>query len=77
MGLDIDQWQRHGAWQIKEVIDLSIQPLETQKERFEFRFPKGTEEVHLHTKLFYYLNSKKFTLVTEDKRKLILPEDIE
>ncbi len=77
MGVDIDNWQRHGAWQIKEIIDLSIQPLETQKERFELLFPDGTTEVTLEAKLYYYLkgSEKAKTLVDEFTGKVAIDPD--
>ncbi len=75
MGLDIDNWQRHGAWQIKEIVDLSIQPLETQKERFELLFPDGTTDVTVNTKLYYYIKGSKSTLVDENTMKVAIDPD--
>ncbi|RMD59981.1 MAG: hypothetical protein D6828_00725 [Nitrospirae bacterium] len=70
IGIDVDNYQRYGAWQIKEIIDLAIQPREVTKERFELAFPKETDKATLITRLYYYLNSSKHTLVAEDKKEL-------
>ncbi len=75
MGIDIDNWQRHGAWQIKEVVDLSIQPLTTQMERFELWFPDGTDAVTLDAKLYYYVKGSKRTLVDESSQKIQIDPD--
>jgi len=72
MGIDIDNWQRHGAWQIKEIVDLSIQPLSPQKERFELWFPDGTDSVDIEAKLMYYLKGDKSTVVDQFKQKVTI-----
>jgi len=71
MGIDVDNYQRHGAWQIKEIVDLALQPLEVQKERIEMSLPEGTEEASFHVQLVYYLTSGKSTVVAEYAKKLV------
>jgi hypothetical protein len=70
MGIDVDNYQRHGAWQIKEIIDLSIQPLETRRERIELWFEDSKAEARLEggtitSRLVYFLKSDKSTVVAE------------
>ncbi len=54
IGLDGDGDHRLGAWQIKEVIDLSLQPLKTAKERFVTGFPPDTKNAELEVKVTFY-----------------------
>lgn len=70
IGVDLDNYQRHGAWQIKEIVDLSIQPLEVQKERIEMTLPEGTADAVFGVRLVYYLTAGKSTVVAEDSRQL-------
>ena len=71
MGIDVDNYQRHGAWQIKEIVDLSIQPLEVQKERIEMSLPEGTEEASFNVRLLYFVKGGTSTVVAEYSKELI------
>ena len=55
IGLDIDGNERLGAWQIKEIIDLSLPPGKTAKEQFLAEFPEGTKSADIEVALKYYL----------------------
>jgi hypothetical protein len=55
IGLDVDGNERLGAWQIKEIIDLSLPPGKTTKERFQVEFPEGTKSADIEVTLKYYL----------------------
>ncbi len=58
IGVDTDRDMRYGAWQIKEIIDLTLPPMQTQKEQFLLNFDSDTEEVTIDVKLWYYINGK-------------------
>jgi len=70
IGLDLDGYMRYGAWQIKEIIDLTLQPLETRHERFFITFPKEVSTVDLEVNVYYYISSKKGNLIYQEKRLL-------
>jgi hypothetical protein len=55
IGLDLDGSERLGAWQIKEIIDLSLQPKRTTMERFVTEFPEDTGSAEIEVILKYYL----------------------
>ncbi len=74
IGLDLDGYMRYGAWQIKEIIDLTLQPLKTQHERFFATFPKGTEKVDLTVNVYYYISGKKGSLIYQVKKLLSYEE---
>lgn len=54
IGLDGDGDHRLGAWQIKEVLDLSLQPLKTTKEQFVTGLPPDTKSAELEIKVTFY-----------------------
>ncbi len=49
---------RYGAWQIKEIVDLTLQPLEIKKEEFLMNFDTDTEEVEIEAILTYFVSGK-------------------
>jgi len=55
IGVDLDGNERLGAWQIKEIIDLTLPPGKTTEERFVAEFPEGTKSVDIEVLLTYYL----------------------
>ncbi len=70
IGVDLDGDMRYGAWQIKETIDLTLPPKQTQQERYIMHFDTDTENVELEAKLFYYINGKKGDVIHSVKKKL-------
>ncbi len=74
IGLDLDGYMRYGAWQIKEIVDLTLQPLTTRHERFFITFPKEIDAVDLSVNVYYYLSGKKGDLIYQEKRLLIYEE---
>ena len=75
IGVDMDRDMRYGAWQIKEIIDLTLPPLQTQKERFLMNFDTDIEEVEIEAKLYYYISGKKGDVIYTVTRKLTYEED--
>lgn len=56
IGVDTDRMWRFGAWQIKEVIDMTLQPRVTRKERVVFEFPKNLSSADVTVDLWYYVS---------------------
>jgi hypothetical protein len=54
IGMDLDGYQRLGAWEIKEIIDLSLPPRKTTEERFIKEFPEGTKSAVIEVKIMFY-----------------------
>lgn len=75
IGVDMDRDMRYGAWQIKEIIDLTLPPLQTQKEQYLIHFDTDTEEVEVEAKLFYYISGGKGELVHSVKEQLSFEVD--
>ena len=63
IGVDTDRDMRYGAWQIKEVIDLTLPPLQTQKEQYLIHFDTDTTAATVEAKLWYYLSGSKGSVV--------------
>ena len=56
IGVDTDRMWRFGAWQIKEVIDMTLRPHEMRKERVVFEFPKNMGSADVSVNVFYYIS---------------------
>lgn len=63
IGLDLDGDMRYGAWQIKELMDLSLQPKEVQREWFLLHFEPTTTEATIEVTLTYCLSGKKCDVI--------------
>ncbi len=61
IGLDLDGNHRYGAWQIKEIVDLSLPPRKTVQERFMAELPEGTRSADVDITVTYH-PSKNITL---------------
>ena len=70
IGRDMQNRMRYGAWQIKEIVDLTLQPLETQKEQFLMHFDTDIEEVEVEANLSYYVSGKKGDVIYTVKETL-------
>ena len=70
IGVDTDRDMRYGAWQIKELIDLTLPPLQTQKEQFLMHFDTDIDEVLVEAKLWYFISGGKKELVDSVSKKL-------
>lgn len=71
IGLDLDGNHRFGAWEIKEIIDLTIPPRNTLRERFMAELPEGTKSATVEVKLNYH-PSKKITLEVHKVEKEVV-----
>ncbi len=74
IGLDIEGRMRYGAWQIKEILDLTLQPLRTREERFFFLLPKDTHEALVEVKTYYCIKGSKCDLIYTASKKVVYPE---
>ncbi|HXX57955.1 MAG TPA: hypothetical protein VEI96_08135 [Thermodesulfovibrionales bacterium] len=54
LGMDLDGDHRLGAWQIKEIIDLTLPPRNTTKERFVAELPPDTKNAEIEIKVTYF-----------------------
>jgi hypothetical protein len=70
IGTDLDGYMRYGAWQIKEIVDLTLQPLHTQKEKYIFEFSKTATSADVAVNVYYYISGKKGDLIYSAKKKL-------
>jgi phage major head subunit gpT-like protein len=75
IGVDSARNMRYGAWQIKEMIDLTIPPIEIQKERYLMKFEKDTKAVDLEVKLWYYLSGNKGDVIYTIVKHLDYPSE--
>jgi hypothetical protein len=58
IGLDLDGDHRVGAWQIREIVDLSLPPRKTTSERFITELPEGTKSAEIEVKITAYPSPK-------------------
>ena len=70
IGKDLEGRMRYGAWQIKEIVDLTLQPMEIRKERFLMNFDTDTETVEIEVKLSYFISGKKGDVIYSEKKTL-------
>jgi hypothetical protein len=70
IGRDMEGRMRYGAWQIKEIVDLTLQPLETKKEEFLMNFDTDIEEVEIEAILTYFVSGKKKDVVYSIKKNI-------
>jgi hypothetical protein len=70
IGRDLQNRMRYGAWQIKEIVDLTLQPMQTRREQYLMNFDTDVEEVEIEANLSYYINGKKGDVVYSVKEKL-------
>ena len=75
IGVDMDRDMRYGAWQIKEIIDLTLPPLQTQKEQYLINFDTDTEQVEVEAKLYYYISGGKGDVIYSVKETLEFETD--
>ena len=70
IGRDLEGRMRYGAWQIKEIVDLTLQPMETRKERFLMNFDTDIQTVEIEATLSYYISGKKGDVIFSEKKIL-------
>jgi hypothetical protein len=70
IGVDLEGNERLGAWQIKEIIDLTLPPGKTTQERFVTEFPEGTKSADIEVILTYYLTPAYQSVVHRVSRKV-------
>ncbi len=61
---------RFGAWQIKEVLDLTLPPRKTTKERFVTELPEGTTSADVTVKVAFHPAAKTELVIHEVTKKL-------
>lgn len=68
LGMDLDGDHRLGAWQIKEVIDLTLPPKKTTKESFVTELSADTKTAEVEVKVIRHAGSKTFELYRFTKK---------
>lgn len=58
IGLDPDGYQRMGSWQIKEIIDFTLQPGKPLTERFVTELPEDTKSAEIEIRVSIWPDSK-------------------
>ncbi len=75
IGRDMEGRMRYGAWQIKEIVDLTLQPLEIKKEEFLMNFDTDIEEVEIEAILTYFVSGKIKDVVYSIKENIAYDTD--
>ena len=70
LGMDMDGYHRMGAWQIKEIVDLTLPPRKTTKERFVTELPEGTTSADVEVKVTYFPSAKTELVIYQVTKKL-------
>ena len=70
IGVDTDRDMRYGAWQIKEIIDLTLPPKYTAEEKYLMHFDTDTERIDIEVKLWYYIKGSKGDVIYDFKKTL-------
>jgi hypothetical protein len=73
LGLDATRRMRYGSWQIKDIIDLTLPPLQTQRDRHLMHFDSDTREVTIDVGLRYFLSADKEAVVHSHQERLTYP----
>lgn len=68
MGLDAEGRHRLGAWQIKEIMDFSLPPRATTRERFAKELPAGTKSAEVEIRLTYQPSPANEMLIHRETR---------
>jgi len=58
IGLDVEGKHRIGAWQIKEIVDLTLPPRRTTNERFMSELPPDTKSADVEVLVTYHPSAK-------------------
>ena len=70
IGLDLEGDHRMGAWQIKEILDLTLPPRKTTKAQFITPLDENTKSAEVEVKVTYYPAAKTEILVHQVTKKL-------
>ena len=75
IGRDMEGRMRYGAWQIKEIVDLTLQPMEIKKEQFMMNFDTDVENVEIEAVLTYFVSGKIKDVVYSHKENITFDID--
>jgi hypothetical protein len=70
IGKDLNDRMRYGAWQIKEIVDLTLQPMDVAKQQYLIHFDTDVSQVEIEAKLSYFISGKKGDVIYTEKKKL-------
>ena len=70
IGLDLDGRQKMGSWEIKEIVDLALQPGETLRERFVAELPDDTRSAEVEVKVTMWPSPKEAVVMERVIRRV-------
>jgi hypothetical protein len=70
IGYDLGGKQRMGSWQIKEIVDLALQPGKKTEERFVKELPEGTGSAEIEIKVSLWPDPKTELVVHRVVKKI-------
>lgn len=70
IGLDLDGMQRSGSWEIREIVDLALQPGKAVTERFVTELPEDTGSAEIEVKVTMWPSPKKEIEVSRVVRRI-------
>lgn len=70
IGYDLEGKQKMGSWEIKEIVDLSLQPGKRTEERFMTEFPMGTKSAEIELKVSMYPSPKTELVIHRVVKKI-------
>jgi hypothetical protein len=71
IGYDLSGNQRMGSWEIKEILDFSLQPLKATEERFLQELLEGTKSAEIEIKVALWPSPTKELVIHQSVRKVI------
>lgn len=77
VGLDLDGRQRSGSWEIKEIVDLALQPGKTLQERFVTELPGDTRSAEIEVKVSMWPSPKKELVMDRVLRRIDFERDLQ
>lgn len=71
IGYDLEGKQKMGSWEIKEIVDLSLQPGKRTEERFMTELPEGTKSAEIEIKVSMFPSPKTELVIHRVVKKII------
>lgn len=74
IGLDLAGRQQMGSWEIKEIVDLSLQPGKSVREKYVAELPAGTKSAEVEATLTMNPSAKHGFVVERVVRGIVVPQ---
>ncbi|KJU87427.1 cytochrome c [Candidatus Magnetobacterium bavaricum] len=69
-GLDINGNRRYDPWEVKDILDLSLQPRKMTSEIYYPHFPEDTKQIKLQVRL-RYIHTEGLEFLVHEERKVL------